>query len=262
MFKAIRIGILLLVLLVVSLSSWLTQARSTDWNNSLWVKVYPINADGSAASTGYIAGLEVDEFVDIEDFIAREAAKYGRDLPRPVRMELGETVHAQPPELGSAPAVREIMLWSLKMRWWASRITSDQDEVPPDVRIFVRYHEPASERRLENSVGMQKGMVGVVNAFAGRRHAAINNVIIAHEFLHTLGASDKYEPTSGLPSFPAGYAEPGRAPLLPQRYAEIMGGRIAVSEVDAMIPQSLGYVMIGPETAAEIRLGAPQAPAE
>ena len=47
MFKVIRISILLVILIVVSLSTWLTQARSTDWNNSLWVKVYPINADGS-----------------------------------------------------------------------------------------------------------------------------------------------------------------------------------------------------------------------
>jgi hypothetical protein len=255
MFKAIRIGILLLVLLVVSLSSWLTQARSTDWNNSLWVKVYPINADGSAASTEYIAGLELEQFAAIEEFVAREAAKYGRELPRPVRMELGQPVTEQPPELGGSPGIPQIMLWSLKMRWWASRITSDQDEVAPDGRIFVRYHEPRDERRLENSVGMQKGMVGVVNAFAGGRHTPINNVIIAHEFLHTLGASDKYEPASGLPSFPGGYAEPGRDPLLPQRYAEIMGGRIAVSGADAMIPKSLRYVVIGAETAAEIRLG-------
>jgi hypothetical protein len=34
-----------------------------------------------------------------------------------------------------------------------------------------------------------------------------------------------------------------------------MGGRIAVSGADAMIPKSLRYVVIGPETAAEIRLG-------
>lgn len=257
MFKVIRISILLVLLLIVSLSSWLTQARSTDWNNSLWVKVYPINADGSAASTEYIAALEVGLFTEIEEFIAREVARYGRDLRNPVRMELGKPVTEQPPELGSSTGVPQIMLWSLKMRWWASRIASDQDEVSPDVRIFVRYFEPAEERRLENSVGLQKGMVGVVNAFAGKRHTAINNVIIAHEFLHTLGASDKYEAASGLPSFPGGYAEPGLEPLLPQRYAEIMGGRIAVSQADAMIPRSLRYVVIGPETAAEIGLADP-----
>ena len=78
-------------------------------------------------------------------------------------------VSQQPPTLSEAPGLPGIMLWSLKMRWWASRVAGRQDEVAPDVRIFVRYHAPGDERRLENSVGMQKGMVGVVNAFAGRR---------------------------------------------------------------------------------------------
>ena len=54
MFKAIRIGILLFILFFVAVNTWLTQARSTDWNNSLWVKIYPINADGSETSDRYI----------------------------------------------------------------------------------------------------------------------------------------------------------------------------------------------------------------
>jgi hypothetical protein len=33
-----------------------------------------------------------------------------------------------------------------------------------------------------------------------------------------------------------------------------MGGRIAISEFDAMVPKSLKYVIIGAETAKEIRL--------
>jgi hypothetical protein len=140
------------------------------------------------------------------------------------------------------------------MRWWASGVTDDQDKIDPDVRIFVRYHSPETEFVLENSVGLQKGMVGVVNAFASRRHAGSNNVIIAHEFLHTLGATDKYNPADGLPSYPDGYAEPELEPRFPQRYAEIMGGRIARSEEDAMIPKSLRYVVIGEKTATEIRL--------
>jgi hypothetical protein len=146
------------------------------------------------------------------------------------------------------------MLWSLKMRWWARRVTGDQDDPAPDVRIFVRYYAARDGIMLENSVGMQKGMVGIVNAFADRRQTETNNVVIAHEFLHTLGATDKYEPATAQPLFPSGYAEPERTPLLPQRYAEIMGGRIAQSEVDAMVPKSLRYVVIGPETAKEIRL--------
>jgi hypothetical protein len=254
MFKAIRITVLLLVLFFVSVSTWLTQARSTDWNDSLWVTIYPINGDGNSDVDRYVASLKLADFESIETFVAREVAKYGRNLERPVRMELGRPLGTAPPSLTNAPSLPGIMLWSLKMRWWARKVTRDQDDPAPDVRIFVRYHAPRDGIMLENSVGLQKGMVGVVNAFADRRQTETNNVVIAHEFLHTLGATDKYEAASAQPLFPAGYAEPERMPLFPQRYAEIMGGRIAQSEVDAMMPGSLRYVVIGPETAKEIRL--------
>jgi hypothetical protein len=254
MFKVIRIGILLMILFFVAVSTWLTQSRSTDWNNTLWVKVYPINADGSEASRRYIEALQESDFSGIEDFIAREIRKFGQELASPLRMELGLEVKEQPPALQPNPSVLQVMHWSIRLRWWASNVTSDQDDPAPDVRIFVRYHSPQTDFALENSVGMQKGMVGIVNALADRRQAGTNNVIIAHEFLHTLGATDKYDPASGIPVFPHGYAEPDRQPLYPQQQAEIMGGRIAVSEFDAMVPKNLRYVIIGTETAGEIRL--------
>ena len=97
-------------------------------------------------------------------------------------------------------------------------------------------------------------MVGIVNGYASRRFRGINNVIIAHEFLHTLGATDKYSPVDGQPIGPDGIAEPDRQPLFPQRYAEIMGGRIALSETDAVIPKNLRYAVIGQLTASEINL--------
>lgn len=254
MFKAVRITILLFILFFVAVSTWLTQARSTDWNNSLWVKVYPINADGSEESARYIASLETSDFAGIEAFIARESERYGKTLNRPLRMELGREIREQPPAINEDFGVLDVMLWSLKMRWWASDTAGEQDSVDPDVRIFVRYHRPQDEQLLENSVGLQKGMVGVVNARASRRHRGMNNVVIAHEFLHTLGATDKYDPATGQPTPPDGLAEPGRAPLYPQRYAEIMGGRIAAAANDAYVPKSLKYVLIGPLTASEIRL--------
>ena len=254
MFKAIRIGVLLLILTFVILSTWLTQARSTDWKNSLWVKVYPVNADGSDATARYIDSLEVRHFEDIETFFAREAEKYGQGIARPVRLELGQEIGEQPPTLSRDPSVLDIMLWSLKMRWWVGDVTDRQDDIEPDVAIFLRYHQADEIYVLEDSVGVQKGMFGIVNAYTGRRHRGRNNLIIAHEFLHTLGASDKYELGTGQPIPPDGLAEPARKPLYPQRYAEIMGGRIAESATEAMIPQSLDYAVIGPLTAAEIGL--------
>jgi hypothetical protein len=254
MFKTFRIFVLLLILFCVSVNSWLTRSRSTDWNDSLYVKVYPINADGSRAVDDYINSLSPRDFEGIEEFIARETERYGHAVARPVRMELGEPVAEQPPALGKSPSAPKVMWWSLKLRWWAGSVANEQDRVEPDVRIFVRYHEPREQFVLEDSVGLQKGMVGIVNALASRHHAGTNNVVIAHEFLHTLGATDKYHPENGAPFFPSRYAEPDRHPRFPQRHAEIMGGRIALSEHEAVMPGSLKYVVIGEATALEIRL--------
>lgn len=254
MFKAFRITVLLLILFVVAVNTWLTKARSTDWNNSLWVKIYPINVDGSSATSRYIDSLEPRKFADIEEFIAREAKRYGKTIERPVRIEIGEPIREQPPSLSEDPNALSVMLWSMKMRWWVGEVTNDQDDIEPDVSIFVRYHQADESLVLENSVGIQKGMFGIVNAYVGRAYAGANNFIIAHEFLHTIGATDKYRMGSGQPIAPDGIAEPDRKPLYPQRYAEIMGGRIALAKDDAIIPKSLKYAVIGPLTASEINL--------
>jgi hypothetical protein len=254
MFKKVRISILLFILFFVAVSTWLTQARSTDWNNSVWIKVYPINADGSVEATQYIEQLKPEHFAGIEAFLEREAGRYAKNIARPVRVELGKPIVAEPPALGDTPNILSVMLWSLKMRWWAGSVTEDQDRIRPDVRIFVRYHKPDFGVVLESSVGLQKGMVGIVNGYASRSHRGTNNVIIAHEFLHTLGATDKYSMVDGHPIAPDGLAEPDRDPLYPQRYAEIMGGRIALAADDSVIPKNLEYALIGPLTAREINL--------
>ncbi|MDH3746580.1 MAG: hypothetical protein OER97_00125 [Gammaproteobacteria bacterium] len=254
MFKAIRIGVLLLILFFVATNAWLTKARSTDWDNSLWVKIYPINVDGSDATSRYIERLELRNFEEIEEFVAREAKRYGKEIARPVRIELGHTINEQPPQLGEQPSMISVMLWSMKMRWWVGSVTDEQDNIEPDVSIFVRYHRADDMPTLENSVGVQKGMFGIVNAYTGRRYSGRNNVIIAHEFFHTIGATDKYEIGTGQPLAPYGLAEPGRKPLYPQRYAEIMGGRVALAPDDAVIPKNLTFAVIGPLTANEINL--------
>ncbi len=254
MFKAVRITILLFILFMVAMGTWLTKLRSTDWNNSLWVKIYPINGDGTETSEKYIAGLGVDTFAGIEEFLTREVRRYGRNVKRPVRVELGEPISRQPPAIDSSGSMLDVLLWSLKMRWWVSDVTDDQDRIDPDVRMFVRYHSPNSTLKLDDSVGVQKGMFGIVNAYSSRKLRGRNNVVIAHEFLHTLGATDKYDRGNGMPIAPHGLAEPDRSPLYPQKKAEIMGGRIPLAADDAITPANLGYVIIGPLTAQEIRL--------
>jgi hypothetical protein len=137
------------------------------------------------------------------------------------------------------------------MRYWAW-VNAVFDGPKPHVRIFVLYHDPDRVTRLSHSLGLQKGLIGVVNAFASEEQAAQNDVVIAHELLHTLGATDKYDPHTNQPSFPDGYADPQRQPRLPQEYAEIMAGRVPVTEDRAEMPDSLDRVLIGATTAREI----------
>jgi hypothetical protein len=123
---------------------------------------------------------------------------------------------------------------------------------PADIRIYVIYHDPAQQPRLAHSLGLKEGLIGVVNAYASKAYSVRNNVVIAHEFLHTLGATDKYDPVSHQPVYPQGYAQPEQKPLYPQNLAEVMGGRIPVSGTHSEIPASLKQTVIGRVTAAEI----------
>src|SRR6185503_825100 len=93
----------------------------------------------------------------------------------------------------------------------------------------------------------------VVHAFAEDEMTPTNNVVIAHEILHTLGATDKYDPRTLEPFYPIGYAEPDRQPLLPQTLTEIMAGRYAVATGEWEMPDSLRDVRVGFATAREIR---------
>lgn len=254
MFKAIRIYILVVILLFVALDAWLTQARSTDWDNSLRVTVYPINADDMPATEQYMASLSTEAFSAVETFFSRETARYGFSLDEPVRITLGPAVSEQPPRLAKNPNILSVMFWSLKMRWWIGSVTKGLDAIKPDIKVFVRYHQPVEQLALENSIGVQQGMFGIVNAFADRSNRQRNNVVLAHELLHTIGASDKYEPSTNQPVAPIGLAEPEKTPLYPQRFAEIMGGRIAVSPSKAVMPDNLKDVLIGLDTAQEIGL--------
>jgi hypothetical protein len=252
MIKNFRILILLYVLLMVAVSAWWTKARSTDWNASLVVAIYPINGDGREATTKYIDKLDKDTFTGIEEFFNREAARYQLTIKKPVDIDLAKQINELPPKPpGNNASVLSIMAWSLKMRYWSWSM--DNYDYPKDIQVFVIYFDPEVHKKVAHSLGLQKGLIGVVNAFAGRKMTKQNNIVIAHEILHTVGASDKYDPRTNQPLFPIGFAEPDKEPSLPQNKAEIMAGRIPVDVNKAEPARSLRKVLVGEATAIEIR---------
>lgn len=251
MWRRLRIALLLLVLASVAQTAWLARTRTAEWKTSLRVAIYPINGDGSPATTAYIGTLDKRAFEPIEAFFETEAQHYKFRLSDPIDTFLAPPIAERPPAAPFGRSVWEIMSWSLKLRYWAWR--HDTHTGPkPDVRLFVVYFDPATTQSLSHSTGLQKGMLGVVNVFASADQGGPNAVVIAHELLHTFGATDKYDPRTNGPSFPDGYAEPDARPLHPQRRAEIMGGRIPITETRSEMPRNLQRVVIGEKTAREI----------
>jgi hypothetical protein len=251
-WRALRITILLLVLAFVATGAYLARLRSTDWDKPLWIAIHPISADGSDATRRYIDSLSEDTFAPIGAFLASQAQRYALPLAEPARVRLYGEIHELPPQLDRASSLLGRALWSLRLRYWAWRTTRAETQAPPDIELFVLYHDPKLTTSVPHSLGMQKGLLGVVYAFADPSMTGSNNMVIAHEFLHTVGATDKYDPTTDQPQFPDGYGEPQRAPLYPQDKAEIMAGRRALSPTESEMPESLREVVLGPKTAREI----------
>lgn len=251
MFKVLRVFILLMILTGVALGAWRAKTQSVEWKYTLPVNIYLINGDGSPVVAEYLRSLTVEDFKPIATFMRDEAERYGRSTQASIEIRLGGKIASQPPAPPRNGSALEVIIWSLKMRWWAYR-NADTRGPGPQVRMFLLYFDPALSKKLAHSTGLQQGLIGRVNTFASRDMARQNNVVITHEFLHTLGATDKYDTATNQPLFPDGYANPELVPLLPQQFAEIMAGRTPLSRNEAETPASLDDAVIGDKTAQEI----------
>ncbi|MEM7292437.1 MAG: hypothetical protein AAF420_03425 [Pseudomonadota bacterium] len=249
-FTSIRIYILMgfLLFAIVYTSHQLLYSRS--WHVPLPVVIYPINADGLEETDRYIQSLSLRHFHDIEQWFTREAKRYRLVNPTPVTVSLGAQVAGKPPVLPEYDNAFYNMMWGVHFRWWAYRNTPDEESNWSRVRVFVLYRS-RNEGPLPHSLGLQKGLLGLVNAYALKRQTKQNNIVIAHEVLHTVGAIDKYHP-DGYPMYPQGYANPERSPLHPQRSAEIMAGRIPLGHGRLQMARSLRSTVINNDTAREI----------
>jgi hypothetical protein len=217
------------------------------------VVIYRINGDNNSPIVNdYINELDDSVFTPVDQFIEKQSQKYNLITSHPIRTHLGPVISVQPPEsppLNSNYAT--IIWWGLKFRYWAYKNTPDSDSNLHRIRVFVHYHEATKGRHLQHSLGLDKGLLAVVHAFASIDQDQQNNIVIAHELLHTVGATDKYA-ADNEPIFPIGYADPTRSPLYPQNKAEIMTARIPLSATSSRMADSLDQCIIGEQTAREI----------
>ena len=247
MHRNLRIFILLLVLLAVAGATLIERLWVRSWSRPLQVAIYPIALD--AGSETYLAQLQSADFEGIGAFIAGEARRtQKRHHPAPQIQLMAPRRELPPQPQGRSPL--ETLQFTLRLRWYAFRNTPAWASLGA-VRLFVLYHEPKPDEALPHSLGLQKGLLGVVHVFASAEQRAQNNIVIAHELLHTLGATDKYD-ADGQPLYPIGYADTYLQPLHPQYKAELMAGRVPLSATRSEMPRTLDDTVIGYQTAAEI----------
>jgi len=250
-FSTVRVTVLLLFMLCLGFVSLTQLVYTRNWNQTLQVTVFPLNADGHLVTADYINSLSDDSFSIIDRWAEREARRYDLDLQQPFEVKLGEPIRNLPPPWPENAHEMAVLFWGLRLRWWAFRNTPDDGGGITRIRMFVMYHSGDSDQPLSHSLGLQKGLIGLVHAYALHEQTSQNNVVIAHEMLHTVGAIDKYT-EYGTPMYPAGFVHPRREPLFPQRYAEIMAGRIPTSYGSSYMAESLRSTQVNQFTANEI----------
>jgi len=250
MWKVVRIAVLLFILLVVAQRAWL-EGADLDWKSPFRVTVYPVNVDRDDRVSAYIQSLKSKDFEPVAAFFAEEGAHYQLKLNRPIEVSLGAEVTDVPQAPPSGGSVLSVVWWSLRFRYFAWG-HSPTDGIKPHIRLYLLFHDPRKYTVLGHSTALSKGRIGRVNQFGDRGYHNQNLVILSHELLHTLRATDKYDPQTTMPLYPDGYAEPERKPRYPQEFAELMGGRVPLAEDRAEIPSSLREVLVGEKTAREI----------
>lgn len=252
-FRRIRILILLGILAGVAGATWLDRTIVNGWRHPLDIAIIPINGDGSSEAAEAIRALDEDDFADVNAFLEREVARYGVKQSPAAHIAVLPEARQLPPAPPHGGSVLETMWWSLKLRWWVYRQSDSWLPELGRIKLFLLYHSPGEGVALAHSLGLQKGLIGVVHVFADPRQARQNNIVVAHELLHTLGASDKYD-AQGRPVYPVGYAEPHLPETVQRHEAEIMAGRLLGPTGQAVMPPGLERCVLGPATAYEIGL--------
>ncbi len=124
-----------------------------------------------------------------------------------------------------------------------------------DITVFVYFYDetdPVLKATFElfDSVASKRDGMGIVFAPLSRSKLGYTTQVVAHEILHTLGASDKYEGNRSV--FPQGYADPQQTPLFPQENCEIMSLGRPISKTEDEYVDSLDECVVGDVTAEEI----------
>lgn len=258
LFFRIRVAFLLVVLFVVvlvAIADWRRRRARNEWRTPLDVAVVLVapNADDRTPEEAALEAFR-ERATALEDRLAAEFVRYRPISMRPFRLRVVGPV----PLAATVPRMGEGAIELAKHTLELSRWTHDIDERAGvisdhyDARIYVVARRPSTEERAFVEGESQKnGRIGVVEVELDASMVDFALIVVAHELMHTLGASDKYD-ADGHTHIPEGLAEPNLTPLYPQRFAEVMSRNRPVAAGREVVPTSIDELAVGLATAYEI----------
>ena len=192
----------------------------------------------------------------LQEWFGREWGRYRPASPVPmitVALDGWAQVETLPSSPGRAADLagraREVLAFKAAQQKIDARIA---EHAARDITIYVVLRPTPNGGGLVEGVAEAGGRVGMVEAVLETHDLSLELTAVAHELLHCLGATDKYD-ARGHAILPQGLAEPEKTPLFPQLAAEVMVGEIPTAPGEGRALTRLEEVQVGPVTAREIR---------
>lgn len=252
--KRLRIFALLVVLACVALYAirdYRSRIARNNWDHTLEIAIVLVD-DGTVDRVAVEMLRQRSQA--LADRLTLEAHRYAPDIPAPFHFTVkGPVLGAKAPPPPPSPSFFSNMqyAWSLSRYTGAIDTLATLDADAYDSRIYVSLRNGNRGNAVEGA-SQANGRVGTVDVELDRGMVDTALFVIAHELFHTLGATDKYD-DKGHCVVPDGLAEPDRAPLYPQAFAELMARNRAVGLGEESVPVSLDELAVGLTTAREIR---------
>ncbi|MCC6216515.1 MAG: hypothetical protein IT376_16755 [Polyangiaceae bacterium] len=255
-FRRVRIALLAAVLVVVLLWAWNDRRRRherTQWRRPVQVALVLLR-DG-AVDPAALGALR-QRIPALEARLAEEMARHrGSASRRPFSFTVyGPVDAAAAPPRPTADDLRGLATHAWET-WRYFRGVDRRAGVEwraADSRIYLTVRPPQhAARAAVEGQSEQGGRVGSVEVELDATMVDLALFVATHELLHTLGATDKYDPR-GMALLPDGLADPTLSPLYPQVAAEIMARNVVVAPHRERAPETLDELAVGPVTAREI----------
>jgi hypothetical protein len=253
-FYRARVSLLLTILAGVLLwagtDCYQRRAR-TNWQRPLNVALVLVEREPIKPRTVYLLNDRVHE---LERRLASEYKRHdGREFTPVSFMVTGPVKVEQAPPDMQQQSVFGLLRDTYRLWRWTRDIDARAgvEAGDYDARIYLVMKPANGGLAFVEGESEYGGRIGVAQVDIDPEMIDFSLFVAAHELMHTLGASDKYD-AKGCALFPIGFADPEKPGRYPQPGAEIMARNVPLAPSSERPPNTLEELFVGDATAREV----------